>query len=176
MDLKRNSLCWYCAKSYGHWKRQCSWTADKVPIKGWTATRGHAYYPAAAYKEGGVKNAAERTYGYHVTACPEFEQDVEWADFNDARQDIMKMLKCKHTSFYAGTHRRFVEYEQKTGYTLPEWLWVELRYRKDKKCVPRNKKKRGTDEQRGAQGGDKGEGKPVSESSTKHPESTPTEE
>ena len=59
MDAKNNvkhSLCWDCAKSTNN---GCSWSADFVPVEGWTA----------------VPMQKKTFDSFRVDACPEFERD-----------------------------------------------------------------------------------------------------
>lgn len=58
-----NNICFDCKKACG----DCSWSKSFEPVPGWTAEKCHLP----------IANPCSVRYmeTYHITACPEFEQD-----------------------------------------------------------------------------------------------------
>lgn len=56
----RPQLCWDCKKACGG----CSWSKNFEPVPGWQAEKRVLY------------NAKIPVVSYHITACPEFEQEA----------------------------------------------------------------------------------------------------
>ena len=61
-----NNLCYKCKKAAGG----CAWSRSFDPVDGWTAEPVEPNY-RGSYES----NPNMMKTGYHITACPEFEED-----------------------------------------------------------------------------------------------------
>ena len=58
-NKQSGQLCWHCKKACGY----CNWSRSLEPVKGWTAEKVQR------------KSGSKTLDTYHITACPEFEED-----------------------------------------------------------------------------------------------------
>lgn len=109
---EQQNICWNCKKNQG----DCPWSRDFSPVKGWTATQGEEY---TFVDEQGTPY---KTYGYHITACPLYEQKYRFFEYGEVIRFLSKHFSISDTAVYKRPLYYLNKYERQTNDILPCWF------------------------------------------------------
>ena len=129
-NKERQNICWNCKKNQG----ECPWSRSFKPVEGWTATEGETY--TFTDRQGNPY----KSVGYHITACPLYEQKHRFFDYSEVVEFLSKHFSVTMGAIYVRPMNFINKYERETNDILP--LWVRYKALEVMKSQHEGKKQR----------------------------------